>query len=314
MKSNMEFNDVLDNSMISDFRLCPRYFQLRHLELLSPKSDSNKFKAAFGTALHAGLEVWYTERKENAKEATSLSDQAFIDSWTPYEGQDERGIRTIIKGLLIMEEYRKRYETEDFEMEYTEIGGAFSLEEFLILFKCDGLAIKNGKRMVFETKTSANKGYLIVKPNSQLDTYMSGISTLIEEEVNGAIFNQIYFRKGKAKEPQVDTISFVREETIRTKEELKEWRQDTLMWARSIRTCSDKDYYPKNTNSCTAYGGCQFIHICKLPPSDTRESVKESLYTKELWEPWEGARGIDAPQFFETKKKGLGEQNGNEEL
>jgi len=291
----MKFNKILDNSMISDFRLCPRYFQLRHIELLSPKSDSNKFKAAFGTAIHEALEVWYSGGGADAM------DEAFKESWIPYEGQDDSGIRTIIKGLLILEEYRKRFAKEDFKIEHTEIGGAFALGEFLILFKCDGVVSKNGKIYIFEHKTSAHRGFLITKPNSQLDTYISGVRTLLDMDVEGAIFNQIYFRKGRAKEDQRDTISFVREETVRDEKELEEWRNDTLTFASQIDSCSNNDYYPKNTNSCTAYGGCPFIHVCKLPPSDTRESVKEALYTKELWEPWKGARDIKAPSLFKGK-------------
>ena len=297
----MKFNNVLDNSMISDFRNCPRYFQFRHIELLTPKSDSNKFKAAFGTALHEGLEVFYSGG--TPKEM----DDAFIESWLPYEGQDDTGIRTITKGLLICEEYRARFANEDFTVLHTETGGAFSLGKFLILFKCDGVVRLRDKVYVFEHKTSAHRGFLITKPNSQLDTYITGISELLNMEVGGALFNQIYFRKGRKNENQADTISFVREETARTSEELDDWKRDTIQWGEAISKCSDNNFYPKNTNSCTAYGGCQFLSVCKLPVGDTQESVKNGMYDKELWEPWEGARDIKDPILLASLKSKQGE-------
>jgi len=44
-----------DNSMIREFQACPRKFFLRYALHLTSKDRSNKFKAEFGSAIHAGL-------------------------------------------------------------------------------------------------------------------------------------------------------------------------------------------------------------------------------------------------------------------
>ena len=48
----MKIIEELDTSMMNDFRKCPRYFELRHVEYLVPKMNSAKSKPEFGSALH----------------------------------------------------------------------------------------------------------------------------------------------------------------------------------------------------------------------------------------------------------------------
>ena len=38
----MKIIEELDTSMMNDFRKCPRYFELRHVEYLVPKMNSAK--------------------------------------------------------------------------------------------------------------------------------------------------------------------------------------------------------------------------------------------------------------------------------
>ena len=281
----MEKLETLDNSMMADFRKCPRYFQFRHIESLVPVSDYIKFKAEFGSALHDALESWYTERN------AIKMDTAFIDYWSPFEGQDDKGIRTVAKGLLICEKYRSWYPTEPFEILETEVGGAVDLGPFLFTFKCDGL-IKDhkGDHWILEHKTSAHRGFLIPNPNVQLTGYIQAVSILKGVKVKGAYLNQIYFRKGRKGEPQMDTIELKREETTRTDMDLAEWFEDAKSWARAIGQACEEEYFPKCTESCTAYGGCQYIEICKCGDLDVQETVKTALFKKEKWEPYPGAK------------------------
>ena len=281
----MEKLDTLDNSMMADFRKCPRYFQLRHIENLVPISDYIKFKAEFGSAIHEALESWYTEH-DGIK-----MDEAFIKYWSPFEGQDDTGIRTVAKGLLVCEKYRSWYPTEPFEMVETEIGGSVDLGPFLFTFKCDGL-IKDheGNFWILEHKTSAHRGFLIPNPNVQLTGYIQAVSIIKGVAVKGAYLNQIYFRKGRKGEPQMDTISLQREETTRSPNDLKEWLADAIAWAKMIGEACENEYFPKATESCTAYGGCQYIEICKCGDLNVQKTVKKALFKEEKWEPFPGAK------------------------
>lgn len=289
------FNNILDNSMISDFKLCPRYFQYRHIEHLTLYDKMANYKPAFGTAIHCALEVWYSGIRDSLSPVDPMlkdkAVQAFKESWNPYEGADESFLRTMLRGEQIVRLYMNHFKEEQFEVLHTEIGGSFEVGKYIIIFKSDMVIKTSEGILIFETKTSAYRGYLTVKPNSQLDTYISGVRVLKGLPVIGAVLNQIYFRKGKKNESVVDTTTFVREQTNRDDIELDAWRKDTLYWADSIRKCSDDNHFPQNSNSCTAYGGCMFQQLCKIASPNVRDTMKENMYQKEKWEPWEGARG-----------------------
>jgi hypothetical protein len=258
----------------------------------------SNYKPAFGTAIHASLETWYDGIKDGISPTDpSLKEravQSFREEWNPYEGADETFLRTMQRGEQIVRLYMNNFKVEDFTVLHTEIGGAFELGPYMIIFKSDMVVQMNstGDIIVFETKTSAHRGYLTVRPNSQIDTYISGIRAIKGLPVKGALLNQIYFRKGKKSENIIDTTSFVREQTNREDDELDDWRKDTLYWADNIRRSCDNDYFPKNPNSCTAYGGCMFQQLCKVSNPAVRESMKRDGYKVEKWEPWEGARGV----------------------
>jgi len=285
----MKIIEELDTSMMNDFRKCPRYFELRHVEYLVPKMNSAKSKPEFGSALHDALEIWYKDGDVNGARV------AFLEKWAPYEGEDDTGIRTASKGIAIVEKYIDYFQSEPFDIVELEIGGAVDMEDFVFIFRCDGLIREkgSGRLMIFEHKTSAHKGFLIPKPNHQLDGYIYGVSELMGEEVSGAILNQIYFRKGRKTEPVKDTISFNREETLRTKNELERWRREVLWLSEQVRECCRDDFFPRVTSACSQYGRCPFIELCQANDGPVYESIKEGMFEKEVWQPFVGARNLE---------------------
>jgi len=282
--------------MIGDYKTCPRYFQYRHLEGLTLYDKLSNFKPAFGTAIHGALEKYYTEVKGGAsledRDLWTLAVDEFKRLWNPYEGTDLTGLRTMIRGELACRQYFDKFKHDQFKVLETEIGGAISVEEFTIIFKAD-MVIEDPIEgvTVFETKTSGHRGYLIVKPNAQLDTYIFGVRAHTGLDIKGAILNQIYFRKGRKGECITKTLSFEREGTERNDAELEEWYRDVIQWCSKIKLSVKENYFPRNTNSCTAYGGCMFLSVCKHNDPSVVATLKQG-YKKEMWEPWEGARGL----------------------
>ena len=285
----MKTIEEMDNSMMEDYRRCPKYFQYRHVDYLSYIDMSSTCKPEFGSALHDGLESWYTHHDP------ALMDKAFVDRYAEYEGADLSGIRSLGKGLIIMAKYREWFPDEPFDVLELEIGGSVDMGKFLFIFRCDGL-IQNkqtGALNIFEHKTSAHKGFLITKPNHQLCGYTFGVRELMGAEVTGALFNIIYFRKGRKNEDQRDTITFNREETLRSKEELQLWRKEVSWVAHQIQASCKYDFFPRNTKGCTTMGGCQYLELCRLPEGPMRDSVKNTLFEVQPWEPFTGARDLD---------------------
>ena len=293
----MKFNNIVDNSMLNDFKSCPRYFYYRHIEYLAPIDIMSGHKAGYGSALHEGLETWYNGIKDGRKpldaDLCNESVESFKQYWNKYEGADTTGMRSMLRGEMILRLYFKRFEKEDFVVLETEIGGSFQIGDFIVIFKADMLCEDKKGEFVFETKTSGHRGFLTINPNSQIDTYISGVRIIKNKPINRALLNQLYFRKGRKGENLMNTFDFVREETTRSEESLMDWQSDVLFYAETIKQASITNHYAKNTQHCTAYGGCMFKRLCTISDPDTRESIKNTLFRKEKWEPWKGARGVD---------------------
>lgn len=279
-----------DNSMIMKFLGCPREFYLRYVLHLIPKDKSMRFKTEFGSALHHGLQCYY--------EGGTLDEckGAFVQHWLPFEGDDPKGIKTLLKGVTIIEDYIKQHpiEKETWDVVYSkgaelEIAVDISCEEtgeVLFIGKVD-LAVRDKvikKLSPLDHKTTGWSGFLTVKPNHQLAGYSYSLQEMTGEEVDGGIINQIYFTKHQ--------IKYTREKAAFNKEYLNnEWLRDVRMVITWIKQCFKKDFFPKNTNNCSQYGGCDFRLVCKhSQTAPIYPSLLSTLFEKDKWEPYPGAR------------------------
>ena len=281
----MKIIDKLDNSMMSEFASCPRKFYYRYALNLTSKDGSSLFKPEFGSALHSALEQHYSGNGlDKAKEA-------FTRHWMPYEGHDVKGIRCLIKGLKIIEGYVTTFPFSDEHFEVVnikdvELAGAVDMGNFLFLYRADLLVRdkNNGAYKVLDHKTTAYKGFLTPKPNQQLCGYAYALGEQTGQKIETAILNILHFTKLQ--------INFMREEISFPFDYIQEeWVKDVRLWAENIKNSCRIDHFPKNTSMCTAYGGCQFIHLCKHKMgSPTHQTLLSSLYKEHKWEPFEGAR------------------------
>ena len=281
----MKIIDKLDNSMMSEFASCPRKFYYRYALNLTSKDGSSLFKPEFGSALHSALEQHYSGNGlDKAKEA-------FTRHWMPYEGHDVKGIRCLVKGLKIIEEYVKTFPFSDEHFEVVsikdvELAGAIDMGNFLFLYRADLLVRdkNNGAYKVLDHKTTAYKGFLTPKPNQQLCGYAYALGEQTGQKIETAILNILHFTKLQ--------INFMREEISFPSDYIQEeWVKDVRLWAENIKNSCRIDHFPKNTSMCTAYGGCQFIHLCKHKMgSPTHSTLLSSLYKEHKWEPFKGAR------------------------
>lgn len=74
---------LYDNSRISDFRRCPRYYLFRHIYDWAP--DTKAIALTFGSSWHAAMDVVWTNHKAPEKEFPDVVDQAyavFVTTWT----------------------------------------------------------------------------------------------------------------------------------------------------------------------------------------------------------------------------------------
>lgn len=278
--------EVMDNSMLSQFKDCPRKFHWRYNRHLVPLHEKN-YVTGFGHALHEAMAAWY-----KTGDAQKM-DKAFVDEWLPYEGQDESGKRCMLRGLTITRQYREKFTHEPFEVitpDYIEVGFTMELGDHLICGKIDGIVnwkLLTEGLVVLEHKFSNSKGFLTCEPNAQLDTYIWAASRITGKPLIGAYFNQVYHTL-----KDHNKNDFVRELTYRSEEKIEEWERDTLFYIGLIDRCSMEETWPKNTKHCGAYNrACEYTRLCKTVCKTEQEELIPLLYKTEKWNPYPDARG-----------------------
>ncbi len=268
--------DRLDNSMISDYQHCPRFFYHRHGEFL--KSKIPNLGAEFGTALHHARDAFYNGKTE------SDIHKAFLDYFLQFEGLDQNGIRTCVKGIETIDQFIKFYENDFdlYDIIGVELSGAMDMGFFLYIGRMDLLVVEKAskRKIVDDLKTSGRRGYLTLNPNYQTTGYVAMVQEMGSPDCKTGRLDQVYYYKGN--KPAV----LVREEVEKTPQQIKEWYRDTQWQASMIHNSCRCDHFPRNTNSCSRYGRCPYIDLCSCSDGETIRSMKENMFTIEKWEPF----------------------------
>ena len=274
--------EAFDNSMLSNYKRCPKYFFHRHVEHLSPYNQSFEldYKAQFGVAFHKAMDEWFLNG------VPQKMDKAFLDIWIKFEGLDPKEIRTVKNGLDILQKYREKYplDRDPFTVspEHIEVGFACELGDYIYCGRIDKVVKwKFGFEgyVVLDHKTSASKGFLNIKPNASLDGYIWGASQLLSSPVIGAYLDQVYMYKTKTE--------FIRELTQRSAEEIHLWKMEVLDWIGKVRLSYQNEIWARNTSSCSAFGrDCEYKILCCSTDKVMISELKKSLYEVKEWLPY----------------------------
>lgn len=282
---------VIDHTMYSSLKNCPRLFYYSFLLNLSHKEITSRLPAEFGIALHLALEELYSNPSKS-KEAVY---HKFIDHWSKFDGLCPNELRTMTKGLLILQKYMDSYGFPSLdEIVKTEASHSFLLDNgWTYSGKIDRIVFDGeDKKFVspVDNKSSSVRNMICTNPNAQIVGYAF---LLLEEqyEVRTASFDFLYFRKGKKNEDQYETVSLEREEISITDEIISEWILDLNSYIIQLERFLEEDYFPKNTNSCKDYGLCPFLFLCEIG-TDYRKIKEEvdldHLYSRKVWNPLKG--------------------------
>lgn len=265
--------EVYDNTMLSDYKRCPRYYYHKQKEHLVPNVN-NDIAIKFGEAWHLALDAFYSNES---------SDDAFIKSFLPHEGKCEKGIRTLGNGLFWLDCYKKMYPMKEMPFTCLHVETAFKVPLFNFYYcgKVDKIVRYNfpsNNLVIIDHKSSMRKGFLTLNPNSALTGYLYGVSKVLNKPVLTACLDQMYMRKGK--EPLL-----IREFTERTEKQIDEWKENTKKWVALIRM----GFFQQNENNCTAFNrGCEYKMLCNCKDKGSLKGLKEDCYKKEIWNPLEG--------------------------
>jgi hypothetical protein len=314
-----------DNTRITAYKRCPRYFYYRHDR--DWQLDGSSPPLIFGSSWHEAMDVVWKLLPTRDDQNTTTEDivrtawAAFNLSWeeeqTPWEemGDEERkrlGARTPMVALEMLYEYidarEKILTSPDFELIAIEQPFAVPLhpddDTLFYVGRIDKVFRWRGDVYAGEHKTTSayrkadvpfRSNFLdSFSPNSQIDGYLHALHMLYGDEAKAVWIDAALVHKERH-----DGFSWIQIE--RQLSQLDSWLFETKTWIDKMEMdkaelahmredyASNDSYlraFPKNTNSCMDYAGCAYLELCKMIPNPEGRSVP-SGYTEKHWSPFD---------------------------
>ena len=268
-----------DNTMMSDWARCPFLYNVRHV--LGLRRPGTSAALQYGSALHAGLAVWY-EEWDPVKAAEA------IINYTPWEVIPD-DFRTKERAVAKFADYVQHYGEEE-----SWFGGragtiltetAFDIEDddgFRWGGRIDYLPLYHGKPWVLDHKTTArfSSGYFDQFYHSpQMSGYVWAGGKLHGQTVAGVIINCIVTHKvPKTAEQQLHRRPILYDEW-----KLSEWKEAMIQNYHAIAEARASNNFPRNRYNCiNKYGHCPLFDICKIPERNREDMMEREL----IHDPW----------------------------
>ena len=318
--SNKRPLELYDNTRISAFKGCPRFYYYRHVRDWIP--DKRKSAAlVFGSCWHDAMDVVWKHMtngivprwdKEDVVKAafttfTSRWEEEGMTPWDdmPMEEQVALSPRTPMVALEMLYEYvisRQRFLSQ---CTLIEIERPFAVPidpaqpNLFYVGRLDKVFEFEGNTYAGEHKTSSlyKKGGPFresfidsFSPNSQVDGYLFAGHLLYGDGMKAVWVDAALVHKDVH-----DGFRFIPVE--RAFEQLDAWLWETHYWIESIRqnkealsSAHEEKYmaaFPKNTAFCYHFGGaCEYIDLCKMWANPHREETPAG-FREHKWEPFD---------------------------
>jgi hypothetical protein len=256
--------DAVDHSRLSSWLRCPQHHEYRHVEHLAPKKTAAPL--SFGKAMHSALESYHIS-KDIIKAKHIFK--------TDYKNTTHDTRRTVEKGILLLEEYDKKYKNETLIWRHTETPFSIVLPNDVILSgRADGIVEDMGYIYVFETKTTSQLGASFMdkfRYEFQIDIYCIACRELVGA-CNGAYIDAIRVRENK-----VGRDDLFRGLVGRTDKELDLAIEQIVLITEEMK----RGVVYKNKSSCFKFNSsCEYLPLCS---TINNNKLKELDYKKVKW-------------------------------
>lgn len=288
------FPDVLDSSMLAQFKSCPFLFYESQIENWKPKTPNVHLHA--GGSFARGLEITrrsFYERELSADDSIALGLQALLAHYGPFECPPDSG-KSAQRTAGAFEYYWQNYSLSHIDAFPLLLAGNKRAIEFTfahplpVLNPATGLPILYGGRMdaiinyggpayVCDEKTTAQLG-----PSwpyqwdlrSQFLGYVWGcrqsaipVAGVLVRGI--AIYKTGYNTAQKLMSPPDWLVS--------------NWYTEMLDWTEEIVRCwKAKKWRHAYDSACTAYGGCSFRDVCMWEKGENELSAN---FERRIWHP-----------------------------
>lgn len=161
------------------------------------------------------------------------------------------------------------------------------MEDVIYCGHIDKIVEYNGQILAMEHKhtvsTLGDYYYDRYTFSSQISGYVLAIRVLWGLDAVGAVIDSTAIGTTFAR--------FGRRNATRVADHLQEWVEDTSYWITQVYEAKKNAHFPRNTESCSKYSGCQFRDVCFSRPS-VREAVLKADFKVDRWDPMK-PRGVE---------------------
>lgn len=309
-----------DNTKLSDYKDCPRYYYLRHERGWRGSAISKPL--TFGLAWHSAMSVvWRGYRKLKLSTLPQVAMEAFWNTWVKEGGpknldlqvQEEWAARTpaVAEEMLINYLEDRGSILQKATLLHTEQPFAVPLfddsADYFYIGRKDEKIILNGEGIVIEHKTTSE--YKI--DGGFKSTYIDQFSP--NSQVEGYLWSEKHEKQYPAKMVWVDSAlvhkkvhdAFKFIPISKVTAGLEGWLWEARDWVMRVESDLRRLYeekqdgqthmtaFPKNTEHCVGkYGTCQFLNICRSNPNPAKIKEPPEGYIEERWEPFD-VLGLD---------------------
>jgi hypothetical protein len=285
-----------DATSVETAQTCLRKYYYRLLLNLTPKRSS--VHLIFGGIYASALEQFYMLRSEGLSidDALRITVRSALEaSWNkaagqPLEFDDPAKTRSNLLRSIIWYVDQFADEREAGITTYHLASGRAAVELSFALEFADGIMYCGHLDRVVEyagglywmdqktTKSTITPRFFDqFKPHNQFMGYTWAGQAILHSPVKGGIID--------AAQIAVGFTRFERYPVTFTRDQLDEWRENTLETIARAQEATRRGKFPMNLASCGNYGGCPYRTLCQRSPSVRGNFIEGDYEHREPWEP-----------------------------
>ncbi len=308
-------NEYRDNTMLSDYKTCPRKYYFRHVK--GWRGEGIAIALKFGLAWHSALAiVWMGWKKMPPEKLLPLAFDAFMTTWVEegmpsedewkLEHEEQYAPRTpgVAKEMLVQYVLARKHILDKAKVHAVELPFAVPIfpdkKNMWYIGKIDVDTTIDGDNIIIEHKSTSEykkdggfkTSYLESwSPNSQCEGYLYqsklGKRPARYAWVDASLVHRTVHDKHKfipiaASGASLDAFLWeMRDWIMRIQSEMERLPEQDAKQTHMTA-------FPKNTESCShKYGLCPYISICRSVPRPDKMNEPPAGFVLEYWSPFD---------------------------
>lgn len=302
---------VTDNTMMLQFKFCPRSYFYRMVVGYKPNEEAPYFP--WGSAMHKFAEIYVGGIKKQAGEIVLSQDQDGVYKVKPFNfnvsvaeslriwtkaypkdmpaGSSKWDFMTSARLMRSLMKLRDDIDSDvkSGKFEYLAVEQFFDLElpsGRRYGGRADRMQRWNGRPWGWDLKTTSKELTYYerkLNPNFQMSGYTWAEEKLFGEMVFGQMVTVIFNKAPTKQLTSEDKIGPVLKTFLatRTKDDIDLFVNDTEQWLNYIDECREKDNWIQNDKNCAF---CKYHLVCSASNDDSRVDL---LVNKYIYSPWD---------------------------